>query len=70
MTDHSKAHQGRISRDAYMEEAGRRWDAMDRDRRGLTTDQVTTLYGFPADPGLPNTKDDMTKQRSPANVQK
>jgi hypothetical protein len=46
MTDYSKTNQGRISRDAYMKESGRRWDSMDQNKQGLTTDQVYTLYGY------------------------
>ena len=45
-TDYSKAHNGRISRQAYMDEAGRRWDAVDKDRQGLTSDQVGQMYGW------------------------
>lgn len=69
MTDHSKGNQGRISRDAYMQESGRRWDAMDRDRAGLNTEQINTLYGYPS-AGLPDTKDNMTSPRGPTNVNK
>ena len=36
MSDYSRAHNGYISRQAYMDEMGRRWDAMDRNNRGLT----------------------------------
>jgi len=46
MTDYSKANQGRISRDAYMQEAGRRWDTMDKDKQGLTVDQINRTYGY------------------------
>lgn len=38
-------HNGRISRDAYMEEMGRRWDALDRNRQGLTPSEVSRLTG-------------------------
>ena len=69
MTDQSKVNQGRISRDAYMQESGRRWDAMDRDRQGLNTDQINTLYGYPS-VGLPDTRDNMTSPSSPSNVKK
>lgn len=68
MNDHSTTNQGRISRDAYMQESGRRWDAMDTDRRGLTTMQVNDLYGYQA--GLPDTTDSMSKPTSSTNVQK
>ena len=48
MTDYSKSHQGRVSRQAYMDEAGRRWDAMDKNNQGLTTDQINGMYGYGA----------------------
>jgi hypothetical protein len=34
----------RISRQAYLDEVGRRWDAMDRTRVGLTADEINRLY--------------------------
>ena len=46
MTDYSKSHQGRISRQAYMDEAGRRWDAVDQNNQGLTSDQINGMYGY------------------------
>lgn len=46
MTDYSKAHQGRISRQAYMDEAGRRWDAADKNNQGLTSDEINRMYGY------------------------
>ena len=70
MTDYAKTNQGRISRDAYMQEAGRRWDAMDRDRQGLTTDQIGTIYGYPPAGSMPSPKDNMTSPANPANVKK
>ena len=45
MTDYSKSHQGRVSRQAYMDEAGKRWDAADKDNQGLTSDQINGMYG-------------------------
>lgn len=69
MTDQSRANKGRISRDAYMQEAGRRWDSMDRDRQGLTAVQINGLYGY-HDSSMPVTKDSMTKSASPTNVTK
>lgn len=44
-TDYSAAHNGRISRQAYMDEVGRRWDAMDTQRRGLTPAEVSNMTG-------------------------
>jgi hypothetical protein len=46
MQDYSKSNNGRISRQAYMDEAGRRWDAMDRNHQGLTTDEINSMYGY------------------------
>jgi hypothetical protein len=51
MQGYSSAHSGRISREAYMNEAGRRWDEMDREHRGLTTEQINSMYGYGASPG-------------------
>lgn len=44
--EYSKSHNGRVSRQAYMDEAGRRWDAMDRNRQGLTSDDINRAYGY------------------------
>jgi hypothetical protein len=53
MSDYSTAHNGYISRSAYMDEMGRRWDAMDRNKRGLTVDEVNSMYGnSQPDPGM------------------
>ncbi|HVE49471.1 MAG TPA: hypothetical protein VNG69_07650 [Casimicrobiaceae bacterium] len=38
-------HKGRISRQAYLDEMGRRWDAMDRSNEGLTPAEVSRLTG-------------------------
>lgn len=38
-------HQGRISRQAYMDEMARRWDSMDRKNQGLTPAEVSRLTG-------------------------
>lgn len=43
--DYSRTHNGRISRQAYMNEAGRRWDAMDKNGQGLTASDVNQMYG-------------------------
>lgn len=64
MTDYSKANQGRISRDAYMAESGRRWDAMDKSKQGLTTDQLNTIYGY-GPSAMPATKDSITDPMKP-----
>jgi len=40
------AQQGkRITRKAYMDEVGRRWDAMDHSSQGLTYDEINRTYG-------------------------
>ena len=35
---------GRISRQAYMDESGRRWDSMDKTKKGLTMDEINRTY--------------------------
>lgn len=42
---HAEQNKGRISREAYMDEMSRRWDAMDPNDRGLTPAEVSRLYG-------------------------
>ena len=44
--DYSKNNNGRISRQAYMDESGRRWDAMDKNHQGLTSDEVGRMHGW------------------------
>jgi len=51
MSDYSSSNKGYISRRAYMDEMGRRWDAMDRNQQGLTTDQINSMYGYGPTPG-------------------
>jgi hypothetical protein len=46
MSDYSQAHRGYISRQAYMDEMGRRWDAIDANRQGLTSEQINSMYGY------------------------
>jgi hypothetical protein len=46
MGDYSTKNNGYISRKAYMDEAGRRWDTMDKNRQGLTRDQINQMYGY------------------------
>ncbi len=50
MQDYSRTNNGRISRQAYMDEAGRRWDAMDTNHQGLTYDQINSVYGYGPSP--------------------
>jgi hypothetical protein len=45
LSDYQTKHEGRVSRQAYMDEVGRRWDAADKDKRGLTSDQINQAYG-------------------------
>ncbi len=49
MQNYSKTNNGRISRQAYMDEAGRRWDAMDNNKQGLTMSQINSMYGSTPD---------------------
>ena len=48
MHDSSAKKHGYISRQEYMDEMGRRWDAMDKDKRGLTTAQINSMYITPS----------------------
>lgn len=45
LSDSSARNNGRISRQVYMDEMGRRWDAMDKNRQGLTPADVSRLTG-------------------------
>ena len=38
-------HKGRISRQAYLDEMGRRWDTLDRNNQGLTPAEISRLTG-------------------------
>jgi hypothetical protein len=51
MSDYSRTNNGYISRRAYMDEMGRRWDAMDHNQQGLTVDQINSMYGPGPTPG-------------------
>ena len=44
-TDYATKNNGRISRKAYMDEMGRRWDSMDKSQQGLTPADVSRMYG-------------------------
>lgn len=48
LTTQSQANHGYISRRVYMDEMGRRWDTLDREHRGLTRDQIDSMYGAPS----------------------
>ena len=43
-------HKGNITRQEYMDEMGRRWDAMDAQKQGLSPSQVNGMYGQQPDP--------------------
>jgi hypothetical protein len=45
VNDYSVRNNGRITRQAYLDEMGRRWDAMDANRQGLTPAQISRLTG-------------------------
>ena len=66
LSDYQTKHEGRISRQAYMDEVGRRWDMADKDRKGLTQDQIHQTYGM-GGPGMTSTNPGNT---GPANVKK
>jgi hypothetical protein len=53
LNDHSGKNNGRVSRQAYMDEAGRRWDSMDSTKQGLTTAQINGMYSPSATMGGP-----------------
>ena len=48
LTEQSQVNHGYISRRDYMDEMGRRWDAIDTEHRGLTRDQIDSIYGTPS----------------------
>ena len=53
MHEHSMKNSGRVSRQAYLDESARRWDSLDADKKGLTTAQISMLYGTPGAMGGP-----------------
>lgn len=48
LSDYQSKNSGRVSRQAYMDEVGRRWDAADANKQGLTADQINQTYGMGA----------------------
>jgi hypothetical protein len=50
---HGAKNNGRISRQAYMDEAGRRWDSADKSKQGLTLAEIRGVYNPPAVMGGP-----------------
>ena len=53
LSDYQAKHEGRISRQAYMDEVARRWDMADKDKKGLTSEQINQTYGM-GGPGMTN----------------
>jgi hypothetical protein len=48
LNTHSAKNNGRVSRQVYMDEAGRRWDSMDQNKVGLTTEEINRIYYNPS----------------------
>jgi hypothetical protein len=40
----AQSGKGRITRQMYMDEAARRWDLRDKEKRGLTAQEINDLY--------------------------
>ena len=70
MSDHSTKNQGRITRDAYMQESARRWDALDKERRGLSLEEVNRAYGYPGPPTMNKDTAPPANQGGPGAVKK
>jgi hypothetical protein len=70
MTDWSRSNSGRISRDAYMREQERRWDLADRERRGLTVDEINRAYGYTWSTPTPMGSNANPGNMGPGNVKK
>jgi hypothetical protein len=66
LSDYQTKHEGRISRQAYMDEVARRWDLADKDRKGLTSDQIHQTYGM----GGPAGTNPAPGNMGPTNVKK
>ena len=47
------ANSARISRQEYMDESARRWDMMDKTKKGLTLAEIRGVYNPPANMGGP-----------------
>src|SRR6187549_1076086 len=45
LSDFQSKNNGRITRQQYMDEVGRRWDQTDTNKQGLTSDQINRTYG-------------------------
>jgi hypothetical protein len=46
MSDYASQHNGRISRDEFMAQMGRRWDQRDTEHNGLTPVEVEEIFVF------------------------
>ena len=66
LSDYQTKHEGRVSRQAYMDEVGRRWDMADKDKKGLTSDQINQAYGMGGPAGTSTAPGNM----GPNNVKK
>ena len=51
---------GAITKQQYMDEAGRRWDAMDTRHSGLTADQINRMYSGAPTPNMVKKGNNMT----------
>ena len=55
MSDYAATHDGRISRDEFLDQMGNRWDAIDAERHGyLSPDQARGIYSAHADDAVPS----------------
>ena len=45
-------HKGNITKQEYMDEAGRRWDRMDNSGQGLTPAEIDSMYGRAPTPNM------------------
>ena len=48
VSNYQAKNQGKISRQAYMDEVARRWDQADKSNQGLTAEQIHQTYGIGA----------------------
>ena len=55
-----RSQKGPITKEQYMQEAGRRWDAMDTDKRGLTPNQINQMYAAQPTPNMVKKGNNMT----------
>jgi len=69
MHDYSARNKGYISRQAYMDEMGRRWDTMDRNNQGLTTDQINSMYGYTGSQPSPGMVKPQTNATNPSGTE-